>query len=146
MYGTALRPPVPDVFEAGWAVYRSGLAAPQVGVIRRTCVVLDENSDELIELINPEIIDESGEQNGLEGCLSVPGRYALITRPNKVRVRAQDRTGEVFEMEREGLTARAICHEIEHLDRHLFTEHTDHLLSDKELEDYIAQEEKEGRA
>lgn len=124
----------------------AGLAAPQVGVIRRTCVVLDENSDELIELINPEIIDESGEQNGLEGCLSVPGRYALITRPNKVRVRAQDRTGEVFEMEREGLTARAFCHEIEHLDGHLFTEHTDHLLSDKELEDYIAQEEKEGRA
>jgi peptide deformylase len=124
----------------------AGLAAPQVGVIRRACIVLDEAADELIELINPEIIDESGEQNGLEGCLSIPGKYALVTRPNKVRVRAQDRNGKVFEMEREGLTARAFCHEIEHLDGHLFTEHTDHILSDRELEDYIAQEEKEGRA
>lgn len=124
----------------------AGLAAPQVGVIRRICVVLDEADDELIELVNPEIIAQSGEQTGLEGCLSIPGKYAIITRPNKVRVRAQDRTGKVFEMEREALTARAFCHEIEHLDGHMFTEHTDHLLSERELEDYIAQEEKEGRA
>lgn len=124
----------------------AGLAAPQVGVIRRICVVLNEADDELIELVNPEIIAQSGEQTGLEGCLSIPGKYAIITRPNKVRVRAQDRTGKVFEMEREALTARAFCHEIEHLDGHMFTEHTDHLLSERELEDYIAQEEKEGRA
>ncbi len=124
----------------------AGLAAPQVGVIRRVCVVLDEAADELIELVNPEIIAKSGEQTGLEGCLSIPGKYAILTRPNKVRVRAQDRTGKIFEMEREALTARAFCHEIEHLDGHLFTEHTDHILSERELEEYLAQEEKKRRA
>lgn len=123
----------------------AGLAAPQVGVVRRACIVLDEDADELIELVNPVIVEESGQQNGLEGCLSIPGKYALVSRPNKVRVRAQNRNGEVFEMEREGLTARAFCHEIEHLDGHLFTEHTDHILTEEELEDYLAQEEK-GRA
>lgn len=123
----------------------AGLAAPQVGVVRRACIVLDEDADELIELVNPVIMEESGQQNGLEGCLSIPGKYALVSRPNKVRVRAQNRNGEVFEMEREGLTARAFCHEIEHLDGHLFTEHTDHILTEEELEDYLAQEEK-GRA
>lgn len=123
----------------------AGLAAPQVGVIRRACIVLDEDADEMIELVNPEIIEQSGEQNGLEGCLSVPGKYALIVRPNRVRVRAQDRTGKVVEIERTGVTARAFCHEIEHLDGHLFTEHTNHILTDRELEDYLTREEKEGR-
>lgn len=124
----------------------AGLAAPQVGVLRRICVVLDEAADELIELVNPEIIAQSGEQTGLEGCLSIPGKYAILTRPNKVRVRAQDRTGKVFEIEREALTARAFCHEIEHLDGHMFTEHTDHILSERELEAYLTQEEKKRRA
>ena len=100
-----------------------GLAAPQVGVLRRVCVVLDED-DQLIELINPEIIYTEGEQTGLEGCLSVPGKYGEVTRPYIVRVRAQDRDGNWFEAEDEGLTARCFCHEIEHLDGHLFVEHT----------------------
>ena len=120
-----------------------GLAAPQVGILRRVCVVLDED-DQLIELVNPEIIHTEGEQTGLEGCLSVPGKYGVVTRPEVVRVRAQDRDGEWFEVEDEGLTARCFCHEIEHLDGHLFVEHTDHLLTDEELQKYI--DEQEGEA
>ena len=120
-----------------------GLAAPQVGILRRVCVVLDED-DQLIELVNPEIIRTEGEQTGLEGCLSVPGKYGVVTRPNVVRVRAQDRDGIFFDVEDEGLTARCFCHEIEHLDGHLFVEHTDHLLTDEELQKYI--DEQEGEA
>jgi peptide deformylase len=119
-----------------------GLAAPQVGVLRRVCVVMNED-DEIIELINPEIVAEEGEQTGLEGCLSVPGKYGIVTRPNIVRVRAQDRNGDWFEVEDEGLTARCFCHEIEHLDGHLFVEHTDHLMSGEELEEFIRQQEQE---
>ena len=117
-----------------------GLAAPQVGILRRVCVVLDED-DQLIELVNPEIIRTEGEQTGLEGCLSVPGKYGVVTRPEVVRVRAQDRDGEWFEVEDEGLTARCFCHEIEHLDGHLFVEHTDHFLTEEELKDYLEDEE-----
>ena len=120
----------------------AGLAAPQVGVLRRLCVVMDEGSDEYIELVNPEIIAQSGEQTGLEGCLSVPGKWGIVTRPEKVRVRAQDRYGDWFEVEGEGLTARCFCHELEHLDGHLYTEHIDHFLSDEELRAYLEAEEK----
>lgn len=121
----------------------AGLAAPQVGVLRRACLVLDEDTEEYIELINPKIISQGGEQTGLEGCLSVPGKFGIVTRPNRVRVRAQDRDGNWFEVEDEGLTARAFCHELEHLDGHLFTEHVDHLLSDEELQEYLEKEEEE---
>lgn len=124
----------------------AGLAAPQVGVLRRACIVLDEDTDELIELINPQIIASDGQQVGLEGCLSIPGKYGIVTRPNHVRVRAQDRDGVFFETEGEGLTARAFCHEIEHLDGHLFTEHTDHLLTDEELQKYLEEEERREEA
>lgn len=99
-----------------------GLAAPQVGILRRVAIVLDAE-DTPIELVNPEIIAQDGEQTGLEGCLSVPGRYGTVTRPEHVRVRAQDRHGKTFEVEGEGITARCFCHEIEHLDGHMFTEH-----------------------
>lgn len=119
-----------------------GLAAPQVGVLRRVCVVMNED-EEIIELVNPEIVATEGEQTGLEGCLSVPGKYGVVTRPYVVRVRAQDRNGDWFEVEDEGLTARCFCHEIEHLDGHLFTEHCDHLLSDEELDEYLREHEGE---
>ena len=119
----------------------AGLAAPQVGILRRVCLVLDEEAEEYLELINPEIIAQSGEQTGLEGCLSVPGKFGIVTRPYTVRVRAQDRDGAFFEVEDEALTARCFCHEIEHLDGHLFVERTDHLLTEEELEEYIQQEE-----
>lgn len=119
----------------------AGLAAPQVGVLRRICLVMDEDTEEYLELINPEIIAQSGEQTGLEGCLSVPGKWGIVTRPNVVRVRAQDRDGNWFEAEGEGLTARCFCHEIEHLDGHLYTEHIDHFLSEEELREYLGEEE-----
>ena len=115
----------------------AGLAAPQVGVLRRVCLVMDEDTGEYIELVNPEIIAQSGEQTGLEGCLSVPGKYGEVTRPYIVRVRAQDRDGNWFEAEDEGLTARCFCHEIEHLDGHLFVEHTDRLLEGEELQKWL---------
>jgi len=120
-----------------------GLAAPQVGVLRRVCVVMNED-DEIIELINPEIIKTEGEQTGLEGCLSVPGKYGVVTRPNVARVRAQDRDGIFFAVGGAGLTGRGLCHEVEPLDGHLFVEHTDHLLTDEELQKYI--DEQEGEA
>lgn len=120
----------------------AGLAAPQVGVLRRICLVMDEDTEEYLELVNPEIIAQSGEQTGLEGCLSVPGKWGIVTRPNVVRVRAQDRDGNWFEAEGEGLTARCFCHEIEHLDGHLYTEHIDHFLSEEELQEILEQEER----
>lgn len=122
-----------------------GLAAPQVGVLRRVCVVMNED-EEIIELVNPEIIRTEGEQTGLEGCLSVPGKYGEVTRPMVVVVRAQDRDGSWFQVEDEGLTARCFCHEIEHLDGHLFVEHTDHLLTEEELLEYIRRQEEEEEA
>ena len=122
----------------------SGLAAPQVGVLRRVCVVMNEDED-IIELVNPEIIAAEGEQTGLEGCLSIPGKFGIVTRPYTVRVRAQDRDGNFFEVEDEELTARCFCHEIEHLDGHLFVEHTDHLMTEEELEEYMNRQEEDER-
>ncbi len=128
-----------------------GLAAPQVGILRRAVVVLETNVPEgeperVIELVNPEILESSGEQTGPEGCLSVPGDFGMVTRPDHVKVRAQDRDGNWFEIEGVGLTARAFCHEIDHLDGHMFTELCDHILTDEELSEYYAaqQEEKDG--
>ena len=120
----------------------AGLAAPQVGILRRV-VVIDGGEDEMLELINPEILEESGEQSGPEGCLSVPGKWGMVTRPNFVRIRAQDRYGDWFEAEGEELMARCFCHEIEHLDGHLYVEHIDHFLSEEELDAYFAQQEEE---
>jgi len=97
-----------------------GLAAPQVGILRRAVVV--DVGEGLIELINPEIIHTEGEQSGAEGCLSVPGRSGVVTRPNIVTVRAQNRNGEYFEATAEGFLARAFCHEIDHLDGILYVD------------------------
>lgn len=115
-----------------------GLAAPQVGVLRRAVLVIETNveegeEEEILELINPELIDTSGEQVGAEGCLSVPGEYGIVRRPSRAKVKAQDRDGNWFEYEGEGLTARCICHELEHLDGHLFTEKCDRMLTEEEL-------------
>ena len=116
-----------------------GLAAPQVGVLRRAVIVLETNVPEgeeeyIIELVNPEIIESSGEQYGAEGCLSVPGEYGLVHRPMQVRVRAQDRNGNFFEVEGTGLTARCFCHEIDHLDGIVFTSRCERMLTEEELE------------
>ena len=96
-----------------------GLAAPQVGILRRAVLVVNDQ-EEMLELINPEIIASEGEEDGLEGCLSVPGRYGLVERPMEVTVRAQDRDGKSFEVHGTGLTARAFCHELDHLDGILY--------------------------
>ena len=127
-----------------------GLAAPQVGILRRAVLVLETNVPEgeheyIIELINPEIIETSGEQSGPEGCLSVPGVFGMVTRPDHVKVRAQDRFGEFFEVEGDGLTARCFCHEIDHLEGRLFVDIADHIMDDEELAAYYggAMEEEE---
>ena len=108
-----------------------GLAAPQVGILRR--VVLVDNGEEILELINPTIIETDGEQEGPEGCLSVPGKYGLVKRPHYAKVRAQDRDGNWFEAEGEELTARCFCHELDHLDGILYTEKMERFLTDDEL-------------
>ena len=123
-----------------------GLAAPQVGVLRRAVIVLETNVPEgedeyLIELVNPEIIESSGEQYGAEGCLSVPGEYGMVRRPMNVKVRAQDRDGNFFEVEGTGLTARCFCHEIDHLDGVVFTSKCERMLSEEELESGKLEEE-----
>ena len=117
----------------------AGLAAPQVGILRRVVVVSDDG-EEILELINPEIVATEGEQTGPEGCLSVPGKCGMVTRPYRVRVRAQDRNGNWFEAEGEELMARAFCHELEHLDGHLYVEHIDHFLSEEELMAYYKEQ------
>ena len=107
-----------DMKETMYKAEGVGLAAPQIGVLRRFCIV--DTGDGLVELINPVITKKSGTQTGSEGCLSVPNRYEEVTRPFKVTVRAQNRFGENFEVTGEGLKARAFCHEIDHLDGVLY--------------------------
>lgn len=110
-----------------------GLAAPQVGILRR--VVLVDTGEEILELINPTLVETSGEQVGPEGCLSVPGKYGIVKRPNYAKVRAQDRNGEWFEAEGEELIARCFCHELDHLDGIIYTEVMERFLTDEELEE-----------
>lgn len=109
-----------------------GLAAPQVGVLRRVVIIDVGDENGLIELINPEIISSSGEQTDAEGCLSYPGKFGEVTRPNVVTVRAADRDGNVREITGEGLLARAICHECDHLDGKMFMELVTRWLDDEE--------------
>ncbi len=107
-----------DMAETMYKAEGVGLAAPQIGILRRYCVV--DVGDGIIELVNPVIEQQSGRQDGEEGCLSIPGRYETVTRPMKVTVRAQDRNGKSFTITAEGFKARALCHEIDHLDGILY--------------------------
>jgi peptide deformylase len=124
-----------------------GLAAPQVGVLRRVVLVMDTEKEDaapeerLIELINPEIVAASGEQIGPEGCLSIPGVYGIVKRPDLVKVKAQDRFGNYFEVWGTMLTARAFCHEIDHLDGVLFRSLATEILSPEQLEELRQQQE-----
>jgi len=111
-----------------------GLAAPQVGILRRAVVIDVQDDHGLIELINPVIVSAEGEQAGPEGCLSKPGRQGYVVRPAKVTVRAQDRHGKFFEITGEGLLARAFCHEIDHLDGKLYIDVEDHEIVEEEEE------------
>lgn len=107
-----------DMAETMYAADGVGLAAPQIGILRRYCVI--DIGEGIVELINPVIALKEGEQTGQEGCLSVPGVYKEVTRPMRVKVRAQNRKGENIVVEGEGLMARALCHEIDHLDGIVF--------------------------
>lgn len=108
-----------------------GLAAPQVGILRRVVVV--DTGEEMLELVNPELLETGGEQVGSEGCLSVPGKYGIVKRPNYAKVRAYDRDGNEFEVEGEELMARCFCHELDHLDGIVYTEIMERYLTEEEM-------------
>lgn len=120
-----------------------GLAAPQVGMLKRIVVIdVSENQDQPIVMINPEIIEQDGEQTGWEGCLSVPGKSGQVTRPNHVVAKALDENMQEFTIEGEGLLARAICHELDHLEGHMYVELVEgKLYTNEELDEMMAQEE-----
>ncbi|MCD8039246.1 MAG: peptide deformylase [Lachnospiraceae bacterium] len=120
---------IDDMFETMYEENGVGLAAVQVGVLKRI-VVIDTTGEDPLLLINPRILETSGEQTGNEGCLSVPGKVGVVTRPNYVKVEAQDEELNTFVIEGEELLARALCHEIEHLDGHLYVEKADGPLLD----------------
>lgn len=117
-----------------------GLAAPQVGILRRVILVLNSQG-ELVELINPVIVKRDGEQDGLEGCLSVPGIWGYVSRPERVTVQAQNRHGEPFEIKGEGMVARCFCHEVDHLEGILYTHHCDKVYTQDELDEMDYDEE-----
>jgi len=132
-----------DMIETLQAANGVGLAAPQVGMLKRVAIV--DTGEQIIEFINPEIVSQSGEQTDYEGCLSYPGKYGLVTRPNVVTVRACDRYGKKFEVTGEELMARAFCHEVEHLDGHMYIEKVTEWLEDEELEEMQAERRRKSR-
>ena len=119
-----------------------GLAAPQVGILRRVAVVdVTEDHTGLKELINPEIVETEGTQTGREGCLSVPDRQGIVTRPLRVKVCYQDRHGNPMELETEGFEARAVCHELDHLDGVLYVDKMDRELTEEEIQGKVPEDE-----
>lgn len=122
---------IDDMLETMYDANGVGLAAPQVGILKRI-VVIDVTGEDPIVLINPRILETSGEQTGGEGCLSLPGKSGTVTRPNYVKVRAYDRNMKPFEMEGTELLARAFCHENDHLDGHMYVEKVEGELTDVE--------------
>lgn len=131
-----------DMAETMYKAEGVGLAAPQVGILRRVAVVdVSQDHSGLKELVNPEITERSGSQTGREGCLSVPDRQGVVTRPMKVRVRYQNRHGEWEELETEGFEARAVCHELDHLDGVLYVDVMDRELTEEEIEGRIPEDE-----
>ena len=129
---------IDDMFDTMYETNGVGLAAPQVGILKRI-VVIDTTGEDPILMINPRIIETSGEQSGYEGCLSVPGKYGIVTRPNYVKAVAYNEKMEEVTIEGTELMARAICHELEHLDGHLYTERVEGDLVD--AEDLVMEEE-----
>ncbi len=122
-----------DLYETMQERNGVGIAAPQVGILRRA-VVIDVGEGK-VELINPEIVEKEGDQYGTEGCLSVPGEWGMVHRPKKVKVKAQDRNGEPFELEAQDYLAVAACHETDHLEGVLFIDLADRMLDESELEE-----------
>ena len=126
---------IDDMFETMYEANGVGLAAVQVGVLKRIFVV-DVTGEDPYIFVNPKILETSGEQSGQEGCLSVPGKTGIVTRPNYVKIAAYNENMEYFELEGEELLARAICHEYDHLDGHLYVEKVEGRLMDvEELEE-----------
>ena len=125
-----LRELLDDMADTMYEANGVGLAAVQVGILKRICVI--DDGEGLIELINPVITEESGSQTGTEGCLSFPGKWGIVTRPEHVTVRAFDRDGNEVEFKGSGLLARAFCHEIEHLDGHVFVEKAERFIDPEE--------------
>lgn len=135
---------IDDMIETMREANGVGLAAPQVGVLKRI-VVIETEPENLHVLINPEIILKEGEQEGYEGCLSVPGKSGIVKRPNRVVAKAYDREMREHIIEGEGLLARAICHECEHLDGELYVDLVEgELIDNEELEKMYAENHKEG--
>ncbi len=131
---------VEDMLETMYEAGGVGLAAPQVGVLKRIVVIdVSPEGDQPLVMINPEILETDGEQTGYEGCLSLPGKSGIVTRPNHVKARATDLDGNEYEVEGEELFARAICHELDHLDGHMYVEKVEGELVDNE--DLVAQQE-----
>ena len=121
-----------DMVETMQNAHGVGLAAPQIGILRRVVVV--DTGDGVLELVNPTLLETSGEELGPEGCLSVPGKYGLVKRPYYAKVRAQDRNGDWYEAEGEEIIARCFCHELDHLDGIVYTEVMERFLLDEELD------------
>lgn len=133
-----------DMAETMYKAEGVGLAAPQVGILRRVAVVdVTEDHSGILELVNPEIIEREGSQTGREGCLSLPARQGVVTRPMKVKVRYQNRKGQPMELETEGFEARAICHELDHLDGRLYIDVMDRELTQEEIEGHIPEDDAE---
>ena len=132
---------IDDMFETMYEAQGVGLAAPQVGILKRI-VVIDCGDDPLL-LINPEVLETSGEQTGQEGCLSVPGKAGIVTRPNYAKVKAYNEDMEEFIVEGEELLARALLHEIDHLDGHMYTEKVEGELWDNTYDEYEEYEDEE---
>ena len=131
---------IDDMFETLYEENGVGLAAPQVGILKRI-VVIDTTGEDPLLLINPKILETSGEQDGYEGCLSVPGKSGKVTRPNYVKAFAYDENMEPFEIEGTEMAARCYCHELEHLDGHLYTERVERYLTDEEIEEMMREEQ-----
>ena len=137
-----LRQLIEDMKETMYEAEGVGLAAPQVGMLKRIVVIdVSEEQNQPLVMINPEIIERDGEQCGWEGCLSVPGKTGQVTRPRHVVARALNENMEDFIVEGEDLLARAICHELDHLDGHIFTEIAERMLTPEELEEYYESQE-----
>ena len=133
-----------DMLATMYAAPGVGLAAPQVGVLRRVVVIdCSEEQNELIELVNPVILESRGSQCGREGCLSLPGRQGIVTRPYFVRVQAQNRDGEPFILEAEGFLARAVCHELDHLDGELYIDRMERELTQNEIKGHVPEDDLE---
>lgn len=133
---------IDDMIETLHEANGAGLAAPQVGVLRRVVIINTEGED--WELVNPELVEVSEEEEeDIEGCLSLPGKWGLVSRPVYAKVRAQDRFGDWYEYEGEDLTARCFQHELDHLDGHMYTEFAEKMLTQEEVEELMREREDE---